>query len=869
MNCLGLVKAFLERIEIEPSSYVTAYEKLVAQKLEDQSDLEENNGFKMICSILTDTYCLNAENVKKISDKISRRFCALGRYEKDMIKHYLDYNDENSKKGLQEALANSASFDEIEKIINEFTISYQGEAIDKFISNWEKSNELNDDGKKLDYLQGIYTRLVSQLNSNELSLNEIYNYNSKFIEEELDSKSKQILSLFCSDKKKINALDARKKFYDAYMDILDRNLLLMSESNALENEMNKSFAKDTPFFDLKTEAYDHVIYHITQKMYNQTLNQSSFMDLVLSTIQQSYRLLKNHKILALIIDNIFDSNGHNLKWLLYSYIGIYAEHFIPTKEKRKFYKPEQLAIDKIKHLGFSVNAEDVALFKNYYLGKFDHEAFNSRYPGVDSDDIFLDFENVWYGFTFSDCLSIRNDKHEQNSEISFIENTNELVMIFNKYRHDDRKIPCPDCAGLNISGNSFPEIGLRSWECKNIICPSRSKSNRGKRYSYRSNFMQRGFDDSKDIISKDLIRKWRRDIVDIQSENDIYQMLIQYFSFTGNNILVINDKYTGPSFGRKITEVSYNSKQLPNRSENLFTNYFNGKYVKRFINQSGSSIIEPDHEFSNNITKSKCSSLINGDSRSVLAKINENIFDAAVTSPPYYNARLYSQWPNLYLYLSDMYEIIKQTYRTLKPGAVYLYNIGDICGNENTIVNSTMGNKRILLGSYTIYLFILAGFELLDNVLWDKGEPQSNRQKNDGKFSPYYQKPMNVYEHMFLFKKPGAPCFLNSNNINGLNENWKTNISPFNPVIKINSKGENTLGHTAPFPLDIPDYVCKIFTTDVNDLILEPFAGSGTSIISASKNGRRCVGIELLKEYSDLILSICDSYKVKLNKIDE
>ena len=61
------------------------------------------------------------------------------------------------------------------------------------------------------------------------------------------------------------------------------------------------------------------------------------------------------------------------------------------------------------------------------------------------------------------------------------------------------------------------------------------------------------------------------------------------------------------------------------------------------------------------------------------------------------------------------------------------HNREHICGNENTVVHSQMGNKRILLGAYTIHMFISAGFELVDNLLWDKGEPQSNRQKNDGK----------------------------------------------------------------------------------------------------------------------------------------
>ena len=203
----------------------------------------------------------------------------------------------------------------------------------------------------------------------------------------------------------------------------------------------------------------------------------------------------------------------------------------------------------------------------------------------------------------------------------------------------------------------------------------------------------------------------------------------------------------------------------------------------------------------------------------------------------------------------------------MKPGGIYLYNIGDICGNENTVVGSTMGNKRILLGAYTIHLFTAAGFELLDNILWDKGNPQSNRQKNDGKFTPFYQKPMNVYEHMFVFKKPGAPAIVAENVSKKLPKEWKTNIAPFSPVIKINSKGENTLGHTAPFPEDIPRFVAKVFTQTAGDIVLEPFAGSGTTLIACSKCNVKSLGIELCDEYVDLISEQGQRNNISIKKI--
>jgi len=219
-----------------------------------------------------------------------------------------------------------------------------------------------------------------------------------------------------------------------------------------------------------------------------------------------------------------------------------------------------------------------------------------------------------------------------------------------------------------------------------------------------------------------------------------------------------------------------------------------------------------------------------------------------VTSPPYYNVREYSQWHNLYHYIHEMYEMACESYIRLQKGGVFFFNIGDIFDNEKIIVKSKMGEKRIPLGAYIILVFKKAGFELLDDVVWNKGEPQSQRHKNDGNYVPYYQRPTNCYEHMFIFKKPGAKLKLNSNK----KENTLTkNIIKFSPVYKIGYGGVNHYGHTAPFPEDIPMLSVKCFTNP-EEIMVDPYLGSGTSIIAAAENGRKGIGIEINPDYVDL-----------------
>jgi DNA modification methylase len=274
-----------------------------------------------------------------------------------------------------------------------------------------------------------------------------------------------------------------------------------------------------------------------------------------------------------------------------------------------------------------------------------------------------------------------------------------------------------------------------------------------------------------------------------------------------------------------------------------------------------------------------------------------------VTSPPYYNAREYSQWKNLNDYLDDMRLIIKEAYRVLDNHRVFVFNVGDIFDNDNISTTSTWGKRRIPLGAYFTKIFEEEGFTFVDDFIWDKGEVQSERHKNGNKPYPFYQYPMNCYEHILIFHKhrkdetryPCPVCGCLKVNGNAYSEiglkswecknlecferseanrgkrfslktittqgrqeekftiekefinKWRRDIIKINPVIKINSKGVNTLGHTAPFPAEIPEFAVKMYSYP-NEYVLDPFGGSFTSVITAKKLGRIGVGIELNKE---------------------
>jgi len=81
--------------------------------------------------------------------------------------------------------------------------------------------------------------------------------------------------------------------------------------------------------------------------------------------------------------------------------------------------------------------------------------------------------------------------------------------------------------------------------------------------------------------------------------------------------------------------------------------------------------------------------------------------------------------------------------------------------------------------------------------------------------------------------------------------NWldKDMVYPTN-VLHLPTECSNK-NHSAAFPEELPSWFIKLFTEE-NDVVLDPFVGSGTSAVAAKKLGRHYIGIDIMQEYCDL-----------------
>ena len=367
----------------------------------------------------------------------------------------------------------------------------------------------------------------------------------------------------------------------------------------------------------------------------------------------------------------------------------------------------------------------------------------------------------------------------------------------------------------------------------------------------------------------------------------------------------------------KFENIDLLEKYINELTENLTedeVNEFRKLYVKsdkdnvdNYV-QAYCSIVKKRHQNGENtelydaIVKDDSVKVIWGDCYESLKKLPSESIGLMVTSPPYYNARDYSTWKNLQSYLDDMTKIIQECYRVLDNHRVFIWNVSDVVDNDNMEDVKAWGNRKIPLPAYFIKIFEDCGFTFIDDIIWDKGEVQSSRFKN--KPYPFFQYPMNCYEHILVFHKhrlekdvkyPCSDCgSLNvksnsytskgirswecrnsecnrSENNRGkrfslktimtqnvarqmqnkipyeFSKTWRRDIHQLSPVIKINNKKQNKLGHTAPFPSDIPEMAVRFFSY-AGDTVLDMFGGSFTTAITAKKLGRIGIGMELRKD---------------------
>ena len=250
--------------------------------------------------------------------------------------------------------------------------------------------------------------------------------------------------------------------------------------------------------------------------------------------------------------------------------------------------------------------------------------------------------------------------------------------------------------------------------------------------------------------------------------------------------------------------------------------------------------------------------IILGDSRNMKSVKNDSVH-LIVTSPPYFNAKIYSQWPSLNEYLEDMKKTFMECFRVLVPGRKFCLNISDLPEKGES------GVRWIPLGAELEKVAQSVGFELVDRVIWYK-TPIKGFQYGSLPFPP---SPLicDSMEYIFILRKPGKANYNHANKIQKEASRLKREeYAEFTKQIwtmrRVQIKN-NEDGHIAPFPDELPHRCIKLYSF-VGETILDPFGGSGTTTKMAIQNKRNSILYEIKKEYLEHIKNKLDIEQTKL-----
>lgn len=246
-----------------------------------------------------------------------------------------------------------------------------------------------------------------------------------------------------------------------------------------------------------------------------------------------------------------------------------------------------------------------------------------------------------------------------------------------------------------------------------------------------------------------------------------------------------------------------------------------------------------------------------GDRIEFLNKVKNNSVQLIITSPPYNIGKSYEKKEPLEKYLDEQKKTLIECVKKLKDEGSLCWQVGNFIKAKSEIIP-----LDIMIFNICAEL----GLKLRNRIIWHYEHGLHATKKFSGRYETimWFTKSDNYYfdfnDIRVKQKYPGKLGYRGKNkgkytgNINGKNP---SDVWIF-PNVKSNHKEKTD--HPCQFPIELAERLI-LSMSKKNDLVLDPYAGAGTTLIAALKNNRKAAGSEILKKYVDIINSRIDLLK--------
>ncbi len=238
----------------------------------------------------------------------------------------------------------------------------------------------------------------------------------------------------------------------------------------------------------------------------------------------------------------------------------------------------------------------------------------------------------------------------------------------------------------------------------------------------------------------------------------------------------------------------------------------------------------------------------------IILKSSENMDDLPdscihlmVTSPPYNVGKEYDNNLSLEEYRKLLINVWKEVFRVLVPGGRTCINIANL------------GRKPYIpLHSHIIEDMQKIGFLMRGEIIWNKASSGSPSTAWGSWLSAQNPTLRDIHEYILVFSKDS---YSRNNLTNKASTISKEDFLSFTKSVwTFSAESAKKIGHPAPFPEELPYRLIQLYTFE-NDIVLDPFMGSGQTAIASLKSKRNYVGYEINEDYIKLSNNRLDKFK--------